>query len=609
MSDERRREWKEGFLAANLLLALCGMIGPGCGEGGGTPGKAVSTGNQQDAFADALRRLEKDKSATSCRSVLQAINSGLTLPEPRPELTAEQIRSVGSLLRLTEREAETLGAKDFSAVDDAYLEECLLLRDAVRSLELDELPPAKQAELVFAWVCRQIYIAEHFYPPAPPWQLLQAGSGSGLDRAQVFLAALRQVRAGDVDQAIGGCLIGPPELAEMPSVQRVGANLRYASVRAVGARVGGEILLFDPWSGQPVLIDGKVATLAQVRAKPEAVKEWLDSRQVKLEEARNWEVFLAAPLPAFAARSEWLERQIHRSMPGSEVRLYVDAVATLASFKSAANQTNVRWWNPPNDALDFVRVGSTFQLEERDGRGNLFKKANVEFRQSHFPWQFLPLPQGVAVRDALSMPGRPAELIRALFNKEFTSSFMADGSPRDQMLRGNFGTASASLTEQKDRNDTIRDRISQESSPEESRLKWWPEANTAFGELARAEESGDTSALAQANLGVENFLKSPVHQKMESLIQRQTSRLLGAEATYLLALLVHEQAERAQAHLKAQPEARELTEVERSWKIAAEWWQRYLDNYPELRFAFKDRDDQAKRLLARCREQLDALKK
>jgi hypothetical protein len=177
------------------------------------------------------------------------------------------------------------------------------------------------------------------------------------------------------------------------------------------------------------------------------------------------------------------------------------------------------------------------------------------------------------------------------------------------MLRGDFGTASASLTEQKDRNDTIRDRISQESNSEESRLKWWPEANTAFAELARAEESGDDSVLAQAKLGVENFLKSPVHQKMESLIQRQTSRLLGAEATYLLALMVHEQAERAQAHLKPQPEASDLAAAERSWKIAAEWWQRYLDNYPELRLAFKDRDDHAKRLLARCREQLDQSKK
>src|SRR3712207_6856707 len=48
----------------------------------------------------------------------------------------------------------------FRALDARHMDLCFLLRDAVRSLELENLAPAEQVAAAFAWVMRQVMLQE-----------------------------------------------------------------------------------------------------------------------------------------------------------------------------------------------------------------------------------------------------------------------------------------------------------------------------------------------------------------------------------------------------------------------------------------------------------------
>ena len=50
------------------------------------------------------------------------------------------------------------------------------------------------------------------------------------------------------------------------------------------------------------------------------------------------------------------------------------------------------------------------------------------------------------------------------------------------------------------------------------------------------------------------------------------------------------------------PDEKARAQASRMWQEAAGWWRRYLDNYPDLRDHFKDRDHHAAELMERCNE-------
>ena len=96
---------------------------------------------------------------------------------------------------------------------------------------------------------------------------------------------------------------------------------------------------------------------------------------------------------------------------------------------------------------------------------------------------------------------------------------------------------------------------------------------------------------------------------MAILILKRTSILLGADASYLLALIAHERAERAMDRWQHDPGDKNRLDAGQLWKSAAEAWQRYLDNFPELRDDFRDRDRQARQLRDQCQASLQPLSK
>ena len=589
---ERSRLFLLMFLGTSIIVA-----GLGCGSRGGPVVKTADPKAKEDQVGQALGRIERDPDTTTCREVLQFIDSGIPLNEPKPETTQADLQPLARLLALTPRESELLTQNTFAPIDGDYLADALLVRDGIRSLDLNDHPKLKQAELAFVWVCRSVYITNEFHLPAPASWVLEAGSGTGLDRACVFLDSLRQI-------GLEGCLIAPPELATTGVVVPVpGQNPQYAAnkVVAVGVRIGGDIVLFDPWLGKPITVAGRTATLAQVRADASPFADWLKARALKAEDVKRWEVFLTAPLLALAPRMQWLERQIPKS---NAVRLYVDLLAEMDRFNKetlagdAVKGVKCRVWSPENEPFSPLRVLVEFGRETKREDGSLGYRIKDEFVESHLPKKFIPIIQG------LGRASRPQQLIDGIFRSEFADLLLAFGSPRDKLLRGSFSNATAALDDLKKRNDIMRDRVAREAFPPEDAAKWVKESIETYAEIARAEQSGDTAALAKARSAEVAFRKSPLTEKMFFRIRKITSLLLSAEASYLLSITMHERAERAMARFELAPNENARREAEDLWKNASGSWQRYLDNYPELRTDFKDRDEHAAKLHERCREGL-----
>lgn len=610
----------EFFCLSAAILFLSAFIA-GCGNRGNAPAKVAGPEARTDPVATALQRLETDSDANTCREVLQAIDSALSSNDPRVDTAPQLLQQTGQIARLSPGELESLAAKEFALQDPDYLAECLLLRDAARSLDLDRYPPAQRAAVAFAWVCRQVYIIEETLPlprwarqqdsprwviPAPPWWVLQEGSGCALDRAIIFLALLRQI-------GMDGCLIGPPELADSNAI-KLPSNLNekatYAPIRAVGVRIDKEIFLFDPRLGKPITADAaakQVATLAQMRANPEVSSAWLKESKLTADEVKTWQVFLSGPVSSYAPRMVWLQRQMAAANP---VILWNDLIALQDRFQKEALAAEplaglkCGYWNAADDQLSPTRLLTSYNQEARtDGRAYSPLKQN--FRQSRYPTAYIPSPQ----TGGLLLQGKAFEVINMIFEREFAPVFLASGSPRDKLLRGQLSNALAALDDLDRTNAGHRSRIAREGNLEAALKEWSDKASPIFAAIVSAERSGDSGAIAKANADQDNFLKSPASDRMVMLVRRNTSLLLSAEAKYLIALVVHERAERIQAQLDRAPTNELKAEAARTWENAIDNWRVFLSNFPELSEYYKPRFDHARELQRRAQQNLPAAKK
>ena len=119
----------------------------------------------------------------------------------------------------------------------------------------------------------------------------------------------------------------------------------FTPIRAIGVRIGKEIFLFDPLKGKPFPDAGGqgVATLAQLRSKPDQLNDWTAKHDWKPGEIKLWEPFLACPLSGLSSRMAWLEGITSDSSP---VKLHWDVLATRDRILKEAGETKCRFWNP-----------------------------------------------------------------------------------------------------------------------------------------------------------------------------------------------------------------------------------------------------------------------
>ncbi|WP_439626566.1 hypothetical protein [Gemmata sp.] len=586
---------------------------PGCGR---PPATRKSEGGDGAAavvrpWEAAGKRLRKEPDAAGTKTALALLNTDLQAAQdaPRPAAaTPESLAAVAALVPLNDADQAVLRESAYTVGDAAYLAECLFLRDAARSLEV---PPkvgatpdqaaATAADRAFAWVCRSIYLnswtapvpgqpgVRQAMPPVPPTYALRRGYGSGLERMYVFLAVLQQM-------GLDGCLVGPPEAKDQPAMFAAFAadkkTLLTGTPRgpfwAVGVRVGGDVRLYDPWRGAAF-----PATLAALKANPDAHKAWFEAREnaggVTAEEAKGATAFLAVPVPALAPRIATLEQQLKGELP---VRLAVDPV----SLRNAFQDPKPAYWNPPGDPFAYGRVLRTFLPVDEGGtdRNPPGGRLTDQYTRSQLPSEVLTIPAELRGND------EAAERVRALMAQAYAVAFFnpSNPNPRERIERGQFQDAAVDLVTRQDQFGYGLERLrnNQRAEPE---IRAWAEAARELYDqqgLAATPEARQAAAAA-----VEDHWKRN-GQLVQLMIDRVTAELGHAEATFLLALCKHEQAERVQARLEAAtgPGAELLKrDATDAWKAAVGEWQTYAER-AAVQARFPGRADHVKALTARA---------
>ncbi len=612
-------------LTRPVLLALAGAAAiasavyamPGCTK---PPVYKDSEGTRanEDPWPPVVAQLRKESDPATCRRVLGKLNTDLgqnpDAPQPAGMSDAEA-KAARDLLGLSEDELKELRPPTYSPLDPNYLAECLYLRDAARSLDTAGLPPGRQAELAFAWVCRQVVLqpwtvptqrGEQPMPPVSVTAVLRRGSGSGLERAYVLLALLQQL-------GLDGCLVGPPEAATRTWAFGASAGqLPKGPFWAVGVRAGSDVLLFDPWRGEPVPGPGGqgVGTLAQVKANPDQLKAWREDKGwkwgVPAEEVKASVPFLAVPLTAVAPRMRLLEQELRADLP---VRLAVDPAAVREKFAAETRLPDLKFWNPQAELFSYTRVLGTFTPPEEGGRAPN-DQLSLGYKASLLPRSLFTIPADLLPQDQgdVGVP-EAKERIQIASLTHFGGTFMTPPTPREQVQRGQFYEAAPSLMAKRQAFLAAHDRIRHDHDRARDVRLWAEKARDVYTRLARAkdQERANPGAADEAQQAVAQFWAESA-RTFDALVDVAVADAGLAESTYLLAQCKHEQAEQLQARyerLAADPKQKAAAEKARdkaanAWREAKGWWEMYGQYADAQEKTFPGRAAHAKRLAERA---------
>jgi hypothetical protein len=230
----------------------------------------------------------------------------------------------------------------------------------------------------------------------------------------------------------------------------------------------------------------------------------------------------------------------------------------------------VRVWNPPvSDS--FARLLYAF-LPPSEGGGDVPTKLRPQGRLVFFhlesvPWNLLP---EFFRPDFLG--GDLGDKIRAQFVGRMTQ-LSQPGQARDLIHRGQFGEATEQLVALRSQLDK---RPTSVSDLEASSANWSKAVLSSFADLQVAERKakrGDPTGFAE---------QTEARTKLDSLWNRRempmryidvlASEPVTAEATYLLALCKHEQAEQLRRTRRGASDPG-------AWQAALTWWNHFVSNY------------------------------
>jgi len=573
-------------LSAGVVLAGCGK--PPAQRTGANDPTAVTV----KPWEAAGKRLRKDTDVASCKTALSLLNTDLLAASDATRaasLTPGTEAALATLVPLNPDDLAALRESSYTPHDPVYLAESLYLRDAARSLDVPALPGQTPEQIAtdaanrgFAWVCRSIYLNPwqapvpgrpglvQAMPPVPPAYVLRRGYGSGLERMYVYLALLQQM-------GLDGCLIGPPEAKDQPATFPVYSadkkSLLTGGPRgpfwAVGVRIGNDIRLYDPWRGEAF-----PASFNALKANPEAHKAWFEDKAnesgITIDDAKKAMAYLAVPVNSLAPRMATLEQQLKADLGA---KLAFDPAAVRNAFPDP----KPAFWNPPNDSFAYGRIARTF-LPVDEGGSDSSPQGNRLFDQymrSQFPAEVLTIP------NELRGNQQAAERIRALMAGTYLMAFFNPGNinPRERIQRGQFQDAARDLVTRQDQFGHGLERLRNSPKSEEEIQKWASEAGELYFQLGIARTDKNAVAIQQIESAIEQNWKQNV-QLVQLLIDRVSAELGHTEATFLLALCKHEQAERVQARLEhaTGAEAEQLKkDAAGAWAAANAEWQTYAE--------------------------------
>ncbi len=619
------------LFAVPLGIAAAVAAAAGCSTK--PPVVAITAGEKksEDPWPRAASELRRESELVASRRVLEQLRTDLVTngdSKFQPvSLSADQEKAVQRLLGLTEREVGEIRPAAYSALDAHHLAECYYLRDVVRSLGVAGLPPERQARVAFDWLTRQMNLLpwittfngqRQVMPPAPPVLALSRGAGSGLERAYLFLGLLNQL-------GLDGCLIGPPEAAQRAWSYAAQPNPAVAPrgpFWAVGVRVGRHVYVYDPWRGEPVpgpaSNTGGVATLAQLQADPSFLKAWrddpLDPWAVPAADVARAVPFLAVPLSGLAPRFQRLESELRNDAPG--VRLFTDAVALQTRFAEETKLPVVAFWNPAAENFSPTRSLASY-VPQTEGGFEVVKQLYAKFRADLIPLDLFTASDALRPRPATGPddagdPGVPeaVERIQILCINTYAASFLVSPSPLERIQRGQFAEVTPLLIQRRTGFLAGVERLRTDRGRDDALAKWVATAKELYTKLLRARDR-DPAGAAAAGAAVEEFWKRELGV-VTALADISASEAGAAEATFLLALCRHEQAERAQlAYEQAKAAGKPGPGAERArekavaeWAEAAGWWQRYEPYSAVQGRHYPARPAQAARLAAAARTRL-----
>ncbi|HEX4590935.1 MAG TPA: hypothetical protein VH120_13445 [Gemmataceae bacterium] len=531
-----------------LALGLCAAL-IGCNSR--PPATTVQQVAKQDDPIEELGQsirddLRKPPDPAVARRVVEQLNNQLSRSgadrRPAPLAPAERAR-LQKERGFLPNEAAELARAEFTAVDAYYIDEALLLRDIARSLDVDRLPPLERAEAALAWVVRNLRGIPSGAPAVPNAFVAARGSATPVERTYFLLAMLRQLN-------LDAALIGDP-----------GAN--PDGIWAVGILADGQIHLLDARLGLPLPgHDGKgVLTLEQVHTagepfKPLAVDPKL-TYDVNNDRGKRSEILVTAPMSAIGPRMRFLQEMV----ADETLHLAVDPAALADRFRKEAGRVAVKLWCPPVvDALP--RLLYTFLPVSEGGSDTSSPGRLAYYHRLRIPIEVLP----PFLRELQGEPG-----MRVFNNfRAMTSGLDMPGQAHDLILRGQFREATEQLI-------AVQTQVKHRPGNPEELVKnteeWANAAREYAADLSRktkgALEHGAVERMEQNRVTAERLWQSP--RGPQALLQYVVSDTVAAQATYLLGLCKHEEAERA----GSQPDA-----ARPAWQTAQQWWRSFLNGYP-----------------------------
>jgi hypothetical protein len=530
------------LLLLSILLTGCTRLPPG--------DRSASGGDVEVASVSAMvQPLRQSADLANCRNVLQQLNAQLARsPEALPpRLGNDELGFLRQTLSLSDEELNEVNSSSYTLLDAPYLEQCFLLHDAARGLEVDDRPADVRAARAFAWVMCQVALTDDNEELVPPAEVLRRGWGTAMQRAVVFLALLEQLD-------VPGCMLAVPG----------GTAPRYW---APGALAGGEVLLFDTRLGTPLPgPDGRrILTLAHLRTTPDPLKrlEWI-GYDVTTAQAREAEPRLVCSLSALAPRMKLLEQAL---APECKVRLSQEPRGLVQLFRGAKHGPEFsKFWSDPGEELVPSRLLRSFLLPQEGGADET-RWRHRRFELTLTPWAALPPP----IRD-VSETSQAGIRLRNTFEQPFLDFFTKAGEPRDLILRGRLTEAVTRLVERREDLQRYQDLMREEGGLDRDLAAWCAEAKKLHDELDRVKTVRQPKALPELEARVSEHGKT--WPRARQAVLAAAAAALAGEIAYMQALVKHEQAELAQARHPDDQTARE------AWQAAAERWQSWLEIAP-----------------------------
>jgi hypothetical protein len=603
--DQTDIEMRSGSLKMIVVVAACAVVLMGAflylWLGGTQPPPPPESGHQENMLAAARDALVKKDDYNTCRNALEQLNRhyAQTSKEHPSTLDKPSQEKLQKLCALEPDELAEISGDSYTRLDEHYLDQCFLMRDAVRPLEMEvrspsgkttRLTPLEQAASVFAWVVREVRLQEGIFPQVPPQFALRRGWGTAMDRALIFLALLEQLgngknAAADAKPNLVGCLVTLPE----QNGQRLWA---------CGVVIENEpkVYLFDPRLGLPLPgPNGKgVATLEEVRKDP-AVLAQLKVKDavydVTPEQTQKAELYLPCPLSALAPRLHYLQEKVlapanirvtlARDVQEDEKRLKAAAGEAVPVKVEKTTLELLRMFLPKDEGgvnkEQPVRLNRLRGFVEAADPTVVQMPWKVVFVFELAPWPDLP----GGFRDQAKFPFNIGlgQTVRARFLEPFRSFALEPDHTRDEMLRGHYSAAVQELQPERElRGHQVEalEKLAHNDPKVEQKVKDWLEkAQKAYARQLRARGPEE---LAEANKEIEQVWQDSL---IDTLLNGAVARTRHPETTYYLALCKHEIAEQAQARLELAARAKgESPGKAKEWTDALDWWQRF-EEYPD----------------------------